>query len=233
MGGTIMSKNSFSSLMAPIVGLVLLAGIAIDYALFHQPTGDANPYHERVRTVAETMPYTIGNWIGTDVEVPPAAIALLRPNVLLNRRFRNVKTDQQVSMLLVQCGDSRDLVGHYPPVCYVAHGWTQLSAAPRNWQVGDLAIHGTEYQFERSTFEQTSRIIIDNFMVLPDGTIARDVEAMRPLAENPRRKIFGAAQVQIVFQANTPVDQRDEIVNIFLAANAPIISTIRSGINHD
>ncbi len=225
-----MAINSCSVFFAPAVTAVLLAGITVDQFMFHLPSSSAAPYHERVRVVAQTMPYKIGNWIGTDIEVPRAAVALLRPNVLLNRHFRNRRTGQQVSLLLVQCGDARDLLGHYPPVCYVTNGWTQDSVVPRDWKVGDLAIRGVEYRFSRSTFSQSTTIVIDNFMILPDGRTARDMEAISFAAEDPRKKVFGAAQVQMVFDAGTSPDERDEIIHTFLEANMSILGTIQSGI---
>ena len=215
--------------LAPAITLLLLCGIWLEQSLFHAPSGDAEPYHERLRDEATKMPYRIGDWIGLDVEVPPAAVALLKPNVLLNRRFKNPKTGRQVSMLLVQCGDARDLLGHYPPVCYVRNGWIENSATTKDWKLERFPINGMEYQFERSTFEKSTRIIIDNFMLLPNGITARTMEAINTAAQDYRRKFYGAAQIQFVFSDNTPPRERDEILYKFLKANRPMLDAIRSG----
>ena len=212
--------------LAPVIVVALLVGVAVDKVLFHLPEGDPEPYHAQIREVADKLPYQIGDWVGTDVDVPPAAVALLKPNVILNRRFKDVRTGQMVTFLLVQCGDARDLLGHYPPVCYRVNGWALQAKTPRDWQVDDVSIRGVEYEFSKSTFERSTRIIINNFMVLPDGIVARDMESVGAVAQDPRKKLFGAAQIQLLFGADIPVSERDEIFKMFMKANISVIKTI-------
>lgn len=227
------AKTSIYLYLPSFVTLSLLGGLWFEKSLFHLPRGDAEPYHERIRTESDQMPYQIGDWIGIDVEIPPAAITLLKPNALINRRFKHQQTGKMVSMLVIQCGDARDLLGHYPPVCYVSGGWVQLSATPVDWQINDLTIRGVEYEFERSTFERSSRIIVDNFMILPSGVTARDMDAVNTAAQDYRRKFYGAAQFQFVFSENSSSDERNEIVPAFINANLPLLDAIRSLKNHD
>ena len=73
--------------------------------------------------------------------------------------------------------------------------------------------------------------VIDNFMILPDGTIARNMDAIGNAADNPREKVFGAAQVQIVFDSYTTSDERNEILRTLIEANLPILDAIRLGAN--
>jgi len=218
-----------STYLAPAFVIALLFGIAAEKNWFHLPGENPEPYHERVRLVADQTPYQIGDWVGTDVEVPQGAVNLLRPNVLLSRRFRNLRTGQHVSMLLVQCEDARDLLGHYPPVCYPASGWTMRSAKSKDWSIGGLMIHGMEYEFSRSGLERSSRMLIDNFMLLPDGTVARDMDSIHSVAQDNRRKNYGAAQIQVVFDVSTSSVERDKIFQTFIKANMAIIETIVSG----
>lgn len=222
-------QKGLSGFVAPGVVVILLAGIAVDRMLFHLPTGDPGAYHERIREEASRIPYRIGDWVGTDVDVPAVAVALLKPNVLLNRRFQNARTGRRVSLLVVQCGDARDLLGHYPPVCYVTNGWIQRSAVPRDWEISDLTIRGVEYEFAKSSLESSLYIVIDNFMVLPDGTMARDMEAVGSAAEDVRKKIYGAAQIQLVFDGAMPSDEREKALHDLLEANIAILKAILSG----
>jgi len=224
-----MNIKTLSNYLAPAITVLLLSGISIDHYIFHRLIGDSEPYHKKIRMEAAKMPLRIEDWIGVDVDVPPSAVALLKPNVLKNRRFRNLRTGQYVSLLLVQCGDARDLLGHYPPVCYVSSGWTQKSADPMDWQVDHLTIQGMEYEFQRSSFDRSTTMIIDNFMILPDGRIARDMDAVSDVADNRRKKIFGAAQIQFVFNTYTSSDDRKQILQIFVAAIMPILDAIRAG----
>src|SRR5688572_23609198 len=117
------------------VTLLLLGGIALDQALFRVPAANAAPYHALVQAAAAKIPFHIDTWFGTDIPVPPAATKLLKPNVIVSRRYAEMLTGRRVDFLLVQCTDARDIVGHYPPICYVTHGWTQESAEPRDWEV--------------------------------------------------------------------------------------------------
>ena len=223
-----MNRSRFAY-VAPLFVIVLLFGITIDKIWFHLPSGDPKPYHEKVRRAAEELPYQIDDWIGTDAEVSQAAVTMLRPNVLLSRQFKNIRTGQSISFLVVQCGDARDLLGHYPPVCYRASGWTLQSTTPRNWEFESFVVRGMEYEFSKSTFNQASSIIIENFMLLPDGTAAPDMDSISYVAQDPRKKLFGAAQFQLVFDGATSPDMRNEIFELFITAHLPFIRTIGSG----
>ena len=50
-------------------------------------TPEAADLHSRARAGVESIPYLIGDWTATDQQVPPAAVNLLRPNVILSRRY--------------------------------------------------------------------------------------------------------------------------------------------------
>ena len=222
--------KSISKYLAVIVTVAILGGIWLEKTLYHVPSGDADPYHKRVKEAYEALPYIQGQWVGTDVPVPPAAVAMLKPNVLMNRQYRHTQTGRYISFLLVQCGDARDILGHYPPVCYVTHGWLQVSATPRDWEIDGLPIVGTEYTFAKSQFDQSSSIVIYNFMVLPDGRLARDMDAVNEAAQDHRRKFYGAAQVQVVFDAGMPVEEREAILRDMIIAHRELLEVIRDGV---
>src|SRR5688572_28546021 len=106
---------------APLLSVGLLAGIFAERRTHLKPQ-DVEPYHARAKEAVNQVPYFIGTWTGQDVEIPVAAQKLLRPNAILNRRFADSAPvgDARVaypaaSLLIVQCRDSRDMVGHYPP----------------------------------------------------------------------------------------------------------------------
>src|SRR5262245_21230560 len=109
---------------APLLSLLLLGGIVADRWLFAVPSGDPRAYHESVRVVAARIPLRVGEWVGREIEPPEAAVSLLRPNAIRGVRFEHEATKEEVSLTLVQCRDARDMGGHWPPVCYPAHGWT-------------------------------------------------------------------------------------------------------------
>src|SRR5947207_4217407 len=116
----------------PVLSLALLGGIAAEQHRRLKPR-DVEPYHARAAAAVKAVPYVIGYWTGKDDEIPSAAQKLLRPNAILSRTYSDndpgrggiYRTRRRdASLLVVQCRDSRDMVGHYPPICYRAHGMT-------------------------------------------------------------------------------------------------------------
>jgi hypothetical protein len=215
------------------VTLLLLGGIAADQALFRVPAADAAPYHARVQAAASRIPLHIGTWFGKDVPVPPAATKLLKPNVIASRRYEEMRTGKRVDFLLVQCTDTRDILGHYPPVCYVAHGWTQESAEPRDWDVDGLKIPGTVYVFSSNRNGLPARMTVYNFIVLPDGQICRGMGEADAAAQDLRRKFLGAAQVQLVFDGAGHLQANDDVLKLVIGANRNLIDTIRQGMRNE
>lgn len=212
------------------VGLTvtLLAGAAADRVSLLAPK-DSGPYHRMVKSAAAAVPLNFGDWVGTDVAVPPEASAQLHPNVIISRQFKNIVTGEQVSFLLVQCPDIRDLTPHYPPVCYPGRGLALTSAVPKDWRADKLTVQGTEYQFESNTFQTDKLTVVANFMVLPDGRTCRDMTEVRKQA-GLRTRFYGAAQVQVVFSSDTTIERRDQICDEIIAAYMPLIRVISTGV---
>jgi hypothetical protein len=214
----------------PVLSLGLLAGLLADKAWYHTPTADSEPYHLQVAQLAAESPVHIDDWVGVDVPIPRAAFALLRPNVILSRRFETVGRGLSATFLLVHCRDARDMEGHYPPRCYPGQGWKQVAAEPMSWRVAGMDIPGTEYEFTTETFSRSGHLFIENFMVLPDGKLAPDIDGVVASAKDYRKKFFGAAQVQVVFDASVPPETRREVFETLVAAHAPLIEKIRTGV---
>lgn len=206
--------------------LVLLSAMAAARAVRPRPI-DAAPYHQHVRQVAASLPRRIGDWVGTDTQVPPAAVEMLQPNVLIHREYRHLPSGRTASLLLVQCKDARDLAGHFPPVCYPAHGWRETRREPHDWHLDGQVIHGTLYGFQFRGAPGVRRMAVANFMVLPDGRTLRDMEGVQRAAADYTRHFLGAAQVQIVMDAAIGETQRDEAVEQLLRGCRDVIEAIR------
>src|SRR4051794_30996518 len=124
--------KSLSAILAPpLLCLGVLSGIAIEKTSHVHPK-DAEGYHARVKEVIKNTPYTIvdehnGIWNAQETPQPPTAIQLLKPNKILSLRYvdsSDARTSRYCDVLIVQCRDSRDMVGHYPENCYVNSGET-------------------------------------------------------------------------------------------------------------
>ena len=129
---------------------------------------------------------------------------------------------------MVQCQDVRSLEEHYPPNCYSAIGYSQISASRRDWNLGGKVISGTEYVFARVAVDSSTSIVVENFMVLPGEGSVRDMEPVSRAAEDVRRRKYGAAEFQVLFEPGTTAVERSQIVQQILAPYAPVIAAIET-----
>src|SRR6185295_1872887 len=88
-----------------------------------EPDPSAAEHKRQVADVIEQVPWNIPPWHGEPKgQIQPEAQRLLRLNAMLSRQY--TCTDRPtVHILLVHCGDARDMTGHYPPICYPSSGW--------------------------------------------------------------------------------------------------------------
>ncbi len=230
-------------LTPPLLSVGLLAGIVAEQRSHLNPE-DVDPYHARAKAGVDQVPYFVGTWTGQDQEITVAAQKLLRPNAILSRQFidtapSDYRSQQRAAtLLIVQCRDSRDMVGHYPPICYRAHGMTldQKYCGPRDWNVNGTSIPGYEYQFTEVFQGQTWRTTVYNFLVVPGRGIVRDMKGVEQAAEDYQQRYYGAAQFQLVFRGQASAErsresrqERDEIFAILMGPNLKLIETLTSG----
>lgn len=227
------SKLSLLYSAGPVaLTLVLLGAAWAEKVAFHQPPQDATAYHAKVEAAKKQFPYNAGPWIGTNTEseVPEAAVKLLRTPVIVSRRYQNIRTGKTASLLIVHCRDARDLIGHYPPVCYPAHGWVKAGAVTKEQRLNGAAIDVTDYRFNSGRIERSTELRIDNFMVLPNGEFSPDMQGVEEVAKDYRRKFFGAAQVQLITDGTWTRAERDELFLEVLSAAEPMLGVIRNGV---
>lgn len=179
---------------------------------------------------AEALPIHVGDWVSEDVPVTPSAIALLRPNVVMQRRYRNLATGLQASILLVQCRDARDLAGHYPPICYKANGYQMLSCQPDPRNIQGLQLESTTYEFSSPKLATMGAMKVFDFMILPNGRTAPDMKAVYALARDRHKRHFGAAQIQILTDTGMSEENRTKTIDTFLELARPVIDAILSGV---
>jgi hypothetical protein len=223
-------KHTIKILLAPLICLIILAAMHTEVRARIQPA-DAEPYHQRAKAAISSLPYQLNGWIGRDDDIPPAAIKLLHPNYMVSRTYIDpLNISRSAGLLIVQCKDSRDMLGHYPPVCYPAHGMTKISEQQRDWSVGDnTTIPGTEYVFSFNDGISKSHMAVYNFMIVPNVGIVRDMTGVEHAAKNYQQRFFGAAQFQVTMNADMPQFDRDRIFAALVGANLKMIDTLKSG----
>jgi len=77
---------------------------------------------------------------------------------------------------------------------------------------------------EQGRFDETT---IDNFMLLPGGGTARNMDEVEVAAQDRRRKFFGAAQVQIVYGPGYSESDQLSILHEFVGVLNPTMNEIR------
>jgi hypothetical protein len=193
--------------VAPLVSIVLMMG---GWFLIDNPLGeDSQILRHRAQIAAQMdeFPYQLDNWWGADVPVPTAAMEILRPNSLVSRRFSRLETSDDVVLALIHCSDLRDMVGHYPPVCYPATGWTLNQDAIEDVQVrlADINVQMRLYRFHRfdqDGLEQEQTVL--SMFLLPNGLLLTDMQELKGKSTQGRNmSAIGVAQLQMVF-ADSP-----------------------------
>lgn len=222
-----MSRRGVMTFLSPLLALSLLAGLHAQIRAEPTPE-DARGYHELVRRRIEEIPRRIGEWEGVDVPVPPAAMALLRPNAMFSRRYHHAATGVTASLIIVQCRDARDMSGHYPPNCYPAHGW-QTAAEPevRTVAVGGVELPVTEFRFARRELDRNLRIAILNFFVVPARGPVPGMDDVRAAIGERSARDFGAAQVQIVLDAALSASERERAFQQLVEPLLPVLGDMR------
>jgi hypothetical protein len=207
------------------VALAIMACIAGARIATRSPI-DASPYHARVKAVIQAIPYRLARWEGEDIPVPPAAVALLRPNVLLGRQYRSERDRVQVSLVVVQCQDARDLAGHYPPICYPARGWHAASAQEGITLPGCTIGPIARYAFSRPADIHSTGLVVYNVLILPGIGPVRSMFDVREAAGNPQARAFGAAEIQMLVPADLMDSEQAGIVAELLSELQPVVQAL-------
>jgi len=214
-----------------IIAACLLAMIFVHQQISFHRTPGVDAYHARVRQAAAAVPTRIGPWVGQDVPLRAQALTVLQPNAMISRQYVNVETGQSASVLLVHCSDAHSMVGHFPGRCYPADGWDQKQSTERDWMVGDLRLTGTEYEFTmESPFgaQNAQDIIVANCLLRPGGLVLRDMAAMSASIQGADGQSTGAGQMQVIFDAKVPVEERDAAITTLVGGYRGVIDAILS-----
>jgi hypothetical protein len=213
-------------LVSAVVGGVMLAAIGFSHRV-RSDAGDVQAYHETIGEAAEHFPVDFGPWRGFEVELPPSATKLLRPNALVAREYRtDVRGGLSATLLLVQCEDIRDMQGHYPPNCYPAHGWAEGEMDGRA-EFGPLTT--AKYEFVRSAGGAEGGITVYNFFVMPTGDVTVSMDDVRRASADYLMRPYGAAQIQVVINSSVPRSEHGWVLEQMHEIAAPVLETLLAG----
>jgi len=222
-----MTRSVASILASPLLCLGLLAGIVAEDRNHLKPQ-DVEPYHARAKVAIESWPKTLadGNWTTSeDKSLPAAAEHLLHPNCTIDRLYTShtVRINGEparASLLIVQCKDARDMRGHYPPICYPANGETEIPPSqPFALSAAGYTISGIEYHFVNRNKLPVSRRCVYDFFIVPGQGFVPDMKTLNLAAGNYQLRYYGAAQFQVVMDADYPQETRETIFKTLIGAN--------------
>ncbi len=200
-----------------VVAAILVAAMGLETE-GRPSAADGNEFHAAAARAVGDLPLQFGDWRGEEVAVPAAAQVLLKPNAILSRRFVNRRTGETVSMSLVQCRDTRDMAGHYPPICYPGMGWAEKSPAREvPIEVDGTRLIAMRYHFARQFFDQERTLVVYNFFAMPGEGFPAEMGAIRRAAADHTSRPYGAAQVQVALnQAREPSEEKQMVQSVLM-----------------
>lgn len=213
-----------------ISGMAIVGLMGTEFA-YRPSAADAAPFHAAAANAIRSIPSQFGPWQGSDTPVPTSAQALLKPNAIVSRSYINRETDEQASLVIVQCRDTRDMAGHYPPICYPGQGWSE---SPGTRRIATIAItnrelQATRYEFKRSAFDRERTLVVYNFFAIPGKGLPTDMDAIRRAAADYAARPFGAAQFQVVLfnpSSRYSAEQEIAIVESLLVPASSVVDLL-------
>jgi len=192
----------------------------------------AEEYHTDVASAINSIPQQVGDWIGSDdPEIQPAQQRILKPNIIVQRTYRQPGSDKYIRLLVVHCKLASDMNGHYPRICYPNTGWQLESADPMSIRLGTTAIPATHYAFTSSREGRDIEMYNVNFFILParEQNLAASMEALERSARNVQRVGLGAAQVQFISDEPLNTEEWKPVLESFARAVEGPIDAIVQG----
>ena len=189
-------------------------------------------YFERVAETISDVPLQSGAWLGVDIPVIPAAQDLLKPNKILQRRYTNANTGESFEILMVHCGDVRDMLGHFPPVCYVANGWTLDQKTPISVHIDDSEADAVRYDFSREADFVSDAIHVVNLFSLPtagEDSFSPDYATVIRAGRSRRTAGLGSVQVQVIMPASASASKRSIYLETAMRLIAPVLHDVERG----
>jgi EpsI family protein len=107
----------------------------------------------------ETIPHRLGRWEGTDVPVPDEIRAMLTPDAIVHRQYRDLGYEVTVWVIY---WSSRNMVKgyHHPDVCWRNRGFRQVSRDLVPVAAGGGSVPVTVREFARGPDQPSSRQLI-------------------------------------------------------------------------
>lgn len=234
------TQRTKSSVLTKLVPALTAAALALSWSVLREQgvSQEArDTYFTEVRDAVESVPMTIGPWVGREVELQPAAEEVLNTNIGKQWLFEDLDTGRIVQVLIVHCRNTKDMQGHYPPRCYPNAGWTydeqdgrELTTVPFGFERAPA----TTYEF--SVFDEGSvrTLHVLNFLALPaeSGAIEPDLAGVNRASRSRVTARLGGANVQFLSAEKLDTGP-GSVVELFMSELEPAVRTIVEGVSDE
>jgi len=167
------------SFTAPLLTcLVLIGGLGAVHGIYSDRWGPSGQLEHAVKQL-DLVPSSFGDWVGEDIPFERSDMAHAGIEGTILRRYRNPRTRESVSLLLV-CGRGGPICVHTPDICYAGSGYTRT--ADEKPASVDLGPNGT-HSFRVIQFAKTGSVSPSNLEIY--WTWSRDGRSWEAPA-NPR-----------------------------------------------
>ena len=228
------SRNAIMNralVLSPWLTLAMLLGMSHLLPNRSEFSPDSQTRKAQVARAMESVPMFIGRWVGQDKEVPKEAQKLLRPNAILSRIYTSAGAPT-TWVVVVHCSDARDMIGHYPPICYPSAGWREDDVAEPDCNLTADACNIPVHQYRFSRVGEGGRpemIRIFNAFILPDGRVTRQIEEINRQSERLAVSVQGVAQLQVITSATTPLTEAIDAANEILGGMSVMLDALKVG----
>lgn len=226
------ARQRIAAFGAPVVAAMILLAIIVFGGLGVEQPVWAEEYHAEVRSAINSIPEQVGDWIGTDdPEIQPAQQRILKPNIIVQRTYRQPGSDRYLRLLVVHCKLASDMNGHYPRICYPNMGWTLDAIEPVSIRMGTTAIPATHYEFTYNRDGREIKMYNINFFVLParGQNLAADMQALEESSRSVRKAGLGAAQIQLISDEPLNTEEWRPVIERFVRSIEGPIDAIVQG----
>lgn len=201
----------------PLVTLVVLMVIAGQRLIAYSSVQPAQS-DNLLAQVMQSLPLSVGPWVGQPHTPMSPAVTPLRQVEVVCRRYQNVTTGQDATLLLVWAEDRRDLIGYDVPKWYAGQGWVVRQTAQRAWRVSEQMIPAVTYEVAPAAGDSQMPVQITSFLVLPDGKLAQGLREVEYLPEDTViARSHGAVLVHLQVPGDTSRLQRRNVMQTLLA----------------